>query len=46
MVMDIEDYERVMAERKLLMKLREAEEKVKDENVWMSLEELKASVEE
>lgn len=43
-VMDIEDYERQKAEKKLLMKLHEAEEAVKDENAWLSLDELKASV--
>ena len=30
--------------KELFMKLQEAEEAVKDERVWMSLEELKASV--
>ena len=44
MVMDIEDYEREKAEKKLLMKLQEAEEAVKDESTWMSLDELKKSV--
>ena len=39
--MDIEDYEREKAEKKLLMKLQEAEEAVKDESAWMSLDELK-----
>ena len=43
-VMDIEDYEREKAEKKLLMKLKEAEEAVKDESSWMSLDELKKSV--
>ena len=43
-VMDIEDYEREKAEKKLLMKLQEAEEAVKDESAWMSLDELKRSV--
>lgn len=43
-VMDIEDYEREKAEKKLLMKLLEAEEAVKDERAWMSLDELKKSV--
>ena len=43
-VMDIEDYEREKAEKKLLMKLQEAEEAVKDESAWMSLDELKKSV--
>ena len=32
------------AEKKLLMKLQEAEEAVKDESAWMSLDELKKSV--
>ena len=41
-VMDIEDYERDRAEKKLLMKLQEAEEAVKDEEGWLNLEELKA----
>ena len=31
-------------EKKLLMKLQEAEEAVKDESAWMSLDELKKSV--
>lgn len=43
-VMDIEDYEREKAEKKLLMKLREAEEAVKDESTWMTLDDLKKSV--
>ena len=40
-VMDMEDYEREKAEKKLLMKLQEAEEAVKDEGAWMSVDELK-----
>ena len=43
-IMDIEDYEREKAEKKLLMKLQEAEEAVQDESAWMSLDELKKSV--
>ena len=43
-VLDIEDYERERAEKKLLLKLQEAEEAVKDGNGWLSLEELKAQV--
>lgn len=43
-VMDIEDYEREKAEKKLLIKLQEAEEVVKDEGAWLSLNELKKSV--
>ena len=42
--MDMEDYEREKAEKKLLLKLQEAEEAVKDENAWMSLDDLKKSV--
>ena len=45
-VMDIEDYERDHAEKKLLMKLQEAEEVVKDGEGWLDLDELKAPVEE
>ena len=43
-VMDIEDYEREKAEKKLLMKLQEAEDAVKDGNGWLTLDELKANV--
>ena len=43
-VLDIEDYERDRAEKKLLMKLQEAEEAVKDGKGWLSLDELKALV--
>ena len=43
-VMDMEDYEREKAEKKLLMKLQEAEDAVKAESAWMSLDELKKSV--
>ena len=38
-VMDIEDYERDRAEKKLLMKLQEAEEAVKDGEGWLSTSE-------
>ena len=41
-VMDIEDYEHDCAEKKLLLKLREAEEAVKDGKGWLDLDELKA----
>lgn len=41
-VLDIEDYERDRAEKKLLMKLQEAEEAVKDGEGWLSLDDLKA----
>ena len=43
-VMDMDDYEREKAEKKLVMKPQEAEEAVKDESAWMSLDELKKSV--
>ena len=43
-VMDFEDYERDCAEKKLLLKLQEAEEAVKDDKGWLSLDELKALV--
>ena len=43
-VMDFEDYERDRAEKKLLMKLQEAEEAVKDGEGWLNLDELKALV--
>lgn len=39
--MDIEDYDRDRAEKKLLMKLQEAEEAVKAGEGWLSLDELK-----
>ena len=45
-VMDIEDYERDHAEKKLLMKLQEAEDVVKDCEGRLNLDELKAMVEE
>ncbi len=41
-ILDIDDYERERAEKKLLMKLQEAEEAVKDGEGWLSLDELKA----
>ena len=44
-VMDIEDYERDRTEKKLLTKLQEAEEAVKDGEDWLNLDELKALVE-
>jgi prevent-host-death family protein len=43
-VMDIEDYEREKAEKKLLMKLQEAEEAVEDGTGWLTLDELKATI--
>ena len=44
-VLDIEDYERDRAEKKLLMKLKEAEEEVREGDGWLSLDELKAAME-
>lgn len=41
---NMEAYEYQVAEKKLLEILREAEEIIKKEKVWMSLAELKASV--
>ncbi|WP_077609723.1 type II toxin-antitoxin system prevent-host-death family antitoxin [Clostridium sp. Marseille-P2415] len=38
-VMDIEDYEREKVEKKLLMKLQEAEEAVNDGDSWLTLDE-------
>ena len=43
-VMDIEDYERERAEKKLLIKLQEAEEAVKYGEGWLDLDELKVLV--
>nr|WP_330421095.1 hypothetical protein [Roseburia sp. AM59-24XD] len=44
MVIDIEDYERDKAEKKLLEKLQEAEATVEDGKGWLSLDELKIMV--
>ncbi len=44
-VLDIEDYEKDRAEKKLLMKLREAEEAVQEGDSWLSLDELKMAME-
>jgi antitoxin Phd len=43
-VIDIEDYERDKAEKKLLEKLQEAEATVEDGKGWLSLDELKIMV--
>lgn len=43
-VLDIEDYGREQAEKKLLVKLQEAEEAVKDGKGWMNMDELKELV--
>lgn len=45
-VLDIEDYEKALAENKLMAKLQEAEEAVADGKGWMSLDDLKAAMEE
>ena len=41
----IEDCEKDRAEKKLLLKLKEAEDAVKTGEEWLSLEELKGAVE-
>lgn len=43
-VIDMDEYERERAEKKLLMKLQEAEEAVKDGEGWLSLDELKSAM--
>ncbi len=43
-VMDIEDYEKDRAEKKLLAKLQEAEEAAKEGESWLSLDELKVAM--
>ena len=45
-VLDIEDYERDRAEKKLLMKLQEVEEAVKSGEGWLSLDELEELMQE
>ena len=45
-VLDIEDYEKIQAEKKLLMRLIEAEEAVKGDGDWLSLKELKSIMED
>ncbi|MGB8454341.1 MAG: type II toxin-antitoxin system Phd/YefM family antitoxin [Anaerocolumna sp.] len=44
--MDGKDYNHVQAERKLLVKLKEAENTVKTGQEWMTLKVLKKAVEE
>ena len=44
--MNIKDYERNQAEKKLLMKLNEAEETVKNDEDWLNIDELKALMED
>jgi len=43
-IMDIEDYEQDREQRKLLLKLKEAEDTVKNDEGWLNLEELKKLV--
>lgn len=43
-VMDIEDYRREKAEKKLLVMIKEAEDAVKDGTGWLSLDEVKGIV--
>lgn len=43
-VMDIEDYNREQAEKKLLQKLHQAEKAVKSGTEWISMEELKTAM--
>ena len=45
-VLDIDDYERERAEKKFLVKLQEAEEAVKDGEGWLTMDELKAALED
>ena len=45
-MLDIEDYEKDRAEKKLLAKLQEAKETVADGTGWLSLDELKSAMEE
>lgn len=44
--MNIEDYERNQAEKKLLIKLHEAEEAVRNDEAWLNIDELKALMED
>ena len=45
-VLDIEDYEKDRAEKKLVAKVQEAKETVADGTGWLSLDELKSAMEE
>ena len=45
-VLDIEDYEKIQAEKKLLMRLKEAEVAVKGDGDWLSLKDLKSIMED
>ena len=43
-VIDIKDYEKEQEEKRLLLKLKEAEKAIKSDDDWMSLDELKDTV--
>lgn len=43
-LIDMDEYEREIAEKKLILKLQEAEEAVKDGKAWLSLDDLKATM--
>lgn len=43
-LIDMDEYEREIAEKKLILKLQEAEEAVKDGKAWISLDDLKATM--
>jgi prevent-host-death family protein len=43
-VMDIEDYEKERQEKKLRLKLQEAEEEIANEENWLTLDELKVTM--
>lgn len=45
-VMDIEDYEKEHAEKRLLIKLQKAESSIKSESDWMALEQVKNAMED
>ena len=43
---NIEKYDRYSAEEKLLLKLQEAEETIKEESDWITLDDLKKTIDE
>mgnify|MGYP003098559991 FL=1 len=45
-VLDIDDYEKDRAEKKMLARLQETKETVADGTGWLSLDELKSAMEE
>lgn len=45
-VMDIEDYEKHIAQKKLFQKLQEAKQAVQGDKDWLSIDELKAAMED